>query len=285
MDFPLYEVDEGIGYIPQANQRGAYLGKFSWQVNEKNMTSESWAPNQRQDLLLIGDSIVWGGEEYQHEEKLGPSLQVCLPTWSVWSVGASSWSIPNEVEYLRRNPEVVEATELVIWVLNSGDFLSKTQFLTDANTPRSRPWSANLYAIRKYILPSGFKKWLRSLVNIIRPSQEPAPSDPAEAEKELTEAVDALQTKGKPILILAYPSTEELSSFMMNGSGDGSEFNTFLARLEKLRNPNLRVVDGRSLNSWGLEDYRDHIHPTPEGNRRLAKALADMVERSKRPTD
>ena len=83
VDFPLYDVDEGIGYIPKASQRGTYLGKISWQVNEKNMTSESWAPNQRQDLLLIGDSIVWGGEEYKHEEKLGPSLQVCLPTWSV----------------------------------------------------------------------------------------------------------------------------------------------------------------------------------------------------------
>jgi len=278
VDFPIYEVDQGIGYIPRASQEGSFLNRFSWKVNEKNMAAGSWAPNQKPDLLLIGDSIVWGGEDYRHEEKLGSALQDCLPHWSVWSVGASSWSIPNEVEYLRRNPEVVEATELVIWVLNSGDFLSKTQFLTDANTPRSRPWSANLYAIRKYILPTGFKKWLRSLVNRIRPSQESAPSDPAVVEDQLAEAVDALSAKGKPVLILAYPSLSELASGRANERGVRTEYEKLLSRLEKIKNPGTKVVDGCHLKGWGPEDYGDPIHPTPNGNRRLGAALAGLVQ-------
>lgn len=277
IDFPIYQVDQEIGYIPRASQEGSLVNRFTWKVNEKNMTSGSWAPNQKPDLLLIGDSIVWGGEEYRHGEKLGTALQDCLPLWSVWSVGASGWSIPNEAEYLRRNPEVVEATDLVVWVLNSGDFAPKAQFLTDANTPRSRPWSANLYAIRKYILPAGFKKWLRSLVNRIRPSQESAPSDPAEAERELTEAVDALHAKGKPILILAYPSRAELGHVKQSTAADGISYEHLLARIEKIKNQDVQVVDGRSAKPLKIDDYRDDIHPTAEGNAKLARFLAQEI--------
>ena len=69
VDFPIYDTDEGIGYIPKAGQAGSYLNRFPWLVNERNMTAGPWKPNEKPDLLLIGDSIVWGGEEYRHEER------------------------------------------------------------------------------------------------------------------------------------------------------------------------------------------------------------------------
>lgn len=279
IDFPLYDTDDGIGYIPKPNQKGSYLNRFPWKVNEKNMTSGPWAPNQKPDLLLIGDSIVWGGEEYRHEEKLGPQLQKSLPEWSVWAVGASSWSIQNEVEYLRRNSEVVEAVDQMVWILNSEDYGPKAGFFTDANTPRSRPWSASIYAIRKYLLPKDFKGWLRSLVNQVQPPPVRLPIDPAIPEAKLIEALDLCSSKGKPVLILAYPNRAEWISRQQSNGPTIEGYETFLARLESIRIPNVTIFDGRHLQPWGEGDYRDDIHPTAEGNQRLAKILAQKIQK------
>jgi lysophospholipase L1-like esterase len=272
MDFPLYDVDQEIGYIPRPNQNGMYLNRISWRVNGKNMTAGAWRPDEKPDLLLIGDSVVWGGEEYRHEEKLGPQLQAQLPDWSVWSVGASSWSISNEIAYLQRNPDVVEAADLILWVLNSGDFGPRALFVTDANTPRSRPWSANLYALRKYVLPAGFKQWVRGGVWLLFPNPQEPMVDPKDSVARLEKFLQELGANGKKTLILLYPSRTELEQ--RKGALD-----EFLQTLRGIQSPGLEVLDGRTLEAWGEGNYRDGIHPTVEGNNRLAHSLAKEVNR------
>ena len=37
VDFPLYEANALIGYIPAANQKGSFLNSHDWQFNEKHM--------------------------------------------------------------------------------------------------------------------------------------------------------------------------------------------------------------------------------------------------------
>lgn len=272
VDFPLYDVDQEIGYIPRPNQKGMYLNRISWVVNEKNMTAGMWSPGKRPDLLLIGDSVVWGGEEYRHEEKLGPQFQAQLPNWSVWSVGASSWSIWNEIAYLQRNPEVVETTDLILWVLNSGDFGARALFVTDANTPRNRPWSATLYAIRKYVFPPAFKRWVREEIRHLLPASDSATADPEVSLARLKKFLGELGADGKKVLILLYPGRSELAQ------KEGA-FEEFLQTLREIQSPGLEVLDGRSLQSWGEDDYRDGIHPTVAGNQKLAGLLAERVRK------
>ena len=277
VDFPIYDTDEGIGYIPKAGQAGSYLNRFPWLVNERNMTAGPWKPNEKPDLLLIGDSIVWGGEEYRHEEKLGPQLQKHLPGWSVWAVGASSWSVFNEAEYLKRNPEVMEATDFLLWELNSEDFAAKAGFFTDANTPRARPWSATVYAIRKYLLPVDFKKWLRNLVNQVQPPIVGPPADTRMAEEKLIEGLGWFEKKGVPILIFMYPNLSEWSARGLPDEAATKSYDKILRLITDLRFSNLKVVDGRTVIPWDEKDYRDRIHPTATGNDRLAKILAKEV--------
>jgi hypothetical protein len=58
-DFPLYNSDPVLGYVPAPNQSGAVFGTNDWVFNELSMgTANSFAPNSWQDILLIGDSIV-----------------------------------------------------------------------------------------------------------------------------------------------------------------------------------------------------------------------------------
>ena len=279
VNFPIYEVNESIGYIPRAGQQGFYLNRIFWQVNEKNMTAGPWKPNEKPDLLLIGDSIVWGGEEYQHQEKLGAQLQNTLKEWNVWSVGASGWSVFNEVEYLKRRPEVVEATDLLIWELNSEDFRPKSVFLTDANTPRSRPWSATAYAVRKYLIPVNLKNWLRRMVSKHNlPAHELTANDKTALDK-LIEGLRLFENKKVPILILVYPNLQEWAAREQPSQDESIFFEKFLRQIEGIQIPSLRVVDGRAMSPWSEQDYRDRIHPTAAGSERLARFLASKISR------
>ena len=75
VDFPLYEANAQIGYIPTANQHGSFLNKINWQFNALHMGGSAFAPNPSHDVLLVGDGLVYGGNGYRQLERLGPALQ------------------------------------------------------------------------------------------------------------------------------------------------------------------------------------------------------------------
>ena len=61
-DFPLYDTDNVIGYIPKPSQSGAFLGKNYWRFNSLSMKNdEEFNQIKSLDTLLVGDSIVYGG--------------------------------------------------------------------------------------------------------------------------------------------------------------------------------------------------------------------------------
>jgi hypothetical protein len=57
---------------------------------------------------LIGNSIVLGGNPFNHQDKLGPLLEKDLGgRYTIWSAAAGGWSNINEMTYLDRNTDVV----------------------------------------------------------------------------------------------------------------------------------------------------------------------------------
>ena len=78
VDFALYEANAQIGYIPAANQQGSFLNKNDWQFNALHMGAPAFAPNPARDVLLVGDSLVYGGNAYSQSQRLGPTLQAQL---------------------------------------------------------------------------------------------------------------------------------------------------------------------------------------------------------------
>jgi hypothetical protein len=93
LDFPLFEAGPPYGYIPKHSQSGAFLHKNDWVFNERSMgTSRPFeASGDAVDTLLIGDSIVSGGNPYRQGQRLGPQLEERIGG-RVWPISASSWS-------------------------------------------------------------------------------------------------------------------------------------------------------------------------------------------------
>lgn len=49
-------------------------------------------PTEYTDVLLVGDSIVFGGNPYKQQEKLGSQLEL-LSGLTVWPISVPSWGL------------------------------------------------------------------------------------------------------------------------------------------------------------------------------------------------
>jgi hypothetical protein len=263
IDFPIYHTDDQIGYIPEPGQQGEFLHKNRWVINDRSMGTGRWEPNVDRDILLIGDSIVWGGNMLSQAQKLGPLLEKRMLGWRVWPISAGSWSAANEVIYLDRNPDVQIEGDVLVWILNTGDFDVPSKWASDETHPRHHPASALLYLSQKYVLPRFFPSTVPGKPVEIVPATESAFRDKL--------AQLRAQNPNREMLFLVYPRQDELKP-----AGEWAEafYQEFLTRLHEDLGAEAKVVEVREDERWNANLYRDSIHPSPPGNAVLADIIA-----------
>src|ERR1700754_881332 len=87
VDFPIYDVSSSLGYIPKPSQSGAFLDKNHWTFNDKSMGAGPWNPDGHPNILLIGNSVIMGGNPYDQPQKIGPLLETALDNrYAVWPI-------------------------------------------------------------------------------------------------------------------------------------------------------------------------------------------------------
>jgi hypothetical protein len=59
------------------------------------MGAEAFLPDPAGNILLVGESIVWGGNPYKAADRLAAKLQ-SLVKGKVWPISAGSWGLQNE---------------------------------------------------------------------------------------------------------------------------------------------------------------------------------------------
>ena len=198
-DVPLFDADPRIGYIPKANQSGAWRWSNQWAFNALHMgTARPFAPSPtRPDVLLIGDSIVSGGVHYREEQRFGPSLARASGL-TVWPVSAPSWGLQNELQYLRDHPAVLRAIDRVVIVSNSGDFARPSSWASEVSHPRTPPVSALFTLVRKL------------LVNSDKAAQRPPPDalrvPPRDNVADFAAFAAAFP---RPVTVVVYPNKAE----------------------------------------------------------------------------
>ena len=263
IDFPLYDADNVIGYIPKANQQGRFLQKNEWQFNELHMGSGPFKPSAKNDLLLIGDSIVLGGNPVSQPDRLGQQLEKALSDKaSVWPISAGSWSIRNELTYLRENPTVVTNVDQLVFVLNSGDLVDEaSSWRFEETHPRSYPVSALWYALNKYVIKQDRSQ--PYLPEMLVPK--------GSWKEDLTAFLKTPGVAGKPITFVIYPDINEIATPAQPG-GRLKSMQTSLSELG-----NFRYIHVDQDKRWEKSLYRDGIHPNTEGNKILASIIRDHL--------
>lgn len=257
VDFPLYDANKEIGYIPKPSQAGSFLHKNIWQFNSLSMGSGPFKPSSGIDVLLIGDSVVLGGNPYKQQDRLGPVLQI-ESKHAVWPISAGSWSISNELIYLKAHPDVLKDIDTFIFVLNSGDFQGPSSWGCETTHPREYPYSAAYYVFKKYIYD------FQPCTGVLK-ELTVAEGDWKTALKEFFEFETV---KGKPVSFFLYPNKKESA-----GSIEVSTFEGYAADLLQASNGRAHVFSIFRDPRWSEQFFRDEIHPTVEGTKVLASII------------
>lgn len=255
-DFPLYDANPVIGYIPKANQHGSFMGDHDWRFNSLHMGSDEFKPGARRNVLLVGDSLVYGGNTYQQAQKLGPTLERKMgDDTRVWPIGAGSWSINNELTWLTQHPEVVRQMDDIVFVLNSADLEDhSSSWRCETTHPRQHPWSVLVYQAMKQ------KRW-EACADI-----PPGLAVPDRSWRTaLTSWMQSPPVQGKRVHFILYPTVDELRS------GARPVLPSMQRKLQELGLDD--AVDIGSSADWHQDLYQDGIHPKPIGNEVLARLI------------
>jgi lysophospholipase L1-like esterase len=277
VDFPLYDVDPEIGYVVKPNQHGVFMTTNDWVFNDRSMgVGAAWKPTGKTDVLLLGNSIIAGGNPFKEREKVGPLVQARLgPTFAVWPIASGGWSALNQMVYLQRNPDVLPGSDVIVWEYMNGALSQRTEWAGEYVWPTERPLWAGWYVFRRYALPRLSAlggRWLNSWTAL--PSElPPAGRVTPENMRRFESVLDAADPSKRRILLM-YP----IAAALIPGA-DQSRWTSDYPQVEAAaRARGWKVVDVEKDPRWGLQRYRpDHVHPTAQGNTVLADIIADAV--------
>lgn len=251
-DFPVYHANNRIGYIPAPNQSGSFRGRGEWAFNERSMgTAKPFEPSPTEDdVLLLGDSIVFGRVTMTERQRLGGRI-AALSRKRVWPISAGSWGLQNEMQYLQDNADVLRGIDRLVLILNSNDFDKPSSWRSEAHRPTRKPWSALLYWLedkQRRRLPPPPREMLVT------------PRDP------IMELKAVLASTNIPIDIWLHPKVAELAN-----PAPLDEWHDALVSALGERARIFRVED---IGGWSADAYADAIHPNRSGDRLLSRAIS-----------
>jgi hypothetical protein len=276
VDFPVYQVDDGIGYMIRPNQAGSFLRTHSWVFNDRSMgTAAVWDPTKKPDLLMIGNSIVMGGNPYAQPDKLGALVQSQLgDRIAVWPIAVGGWTEVNETVYLERNPDVASAAGFFVWIVLPGGLSQLSPWRGDYVFPRAQPLSATWYVSRRYVLPK-----LMSFNMSELPPQGALTAENVNRFEAMIAKLSQATNRPVPGILVLYPGEADLAA-----ARRGNEWLPERPALERIAATyGLRILDLSKRPEWNSAQYRDGTHPTVEGNRVLANIITSTVSETYRP--
>lgn len=266
--YPVYDIDPQIKYIPAANQHGSFLNHNAWYFNDRHMGNiANWTAAKHPNILLMGNSIVLGGNPFNHPDKLGPLLERDLGgRYTVWSAAAGGWSNINEMTYLDRNADVVRNADAVIIEYMDGGLSAPADWPGYYVFPDDKAWSLTLYSFRKYVLPH--------LVHAVTSDFGALPPTGKYDAAQLRrfKALAANLAKDRKLTIFLYPALADLKN-------KSAWLESTAPILELCKTTGAKCLDIAQEPAWNEQAYvSDGVHPTAEGNKTLASILAKAID-------
>lgn len=271
-DPPLYVESEAYEYIQAPEQDVVRFGNRII-TNEYSMRSKSLRNDACPIVLFIGDSVVNGGAPTDQSElattRIERSLQASgYPKAQTLNISAGSWGPDNAAAYLQQHG-LFEA-DLVVAVFSSHDAADTMVFRpivgVHSSYPEDKPLTAIGELFARYLWPRA--KALFKTARRQRPKKHRAVSD-VELNPGWGRLVGLADSVGIPLRFYLHPDREETEAGQIGGE-EGQRIRTFLAE------ENAVTWEGLEAD-MDLESYRDGIHLSPEGQRRLAQYLYPKI--------
>jgi hypothetical protein len=247
------------------------MNENDWYFNDKSMpVKETWKPDRGANILLIGNSIVMGGNPYKQSDKLVSRIQGRLDAdKKVWPIAAGGWSQPNEIAYLKRHPELARENNYLAWEYMPGGLSFISSWRGEYVFPTQRPFYATWYFLRRYVLPRFMPSALQSELPPMGAAED---ANLSEFDQEL-EALVGKTNAERPGILWLFPALDQLRA-----ARRGEAWLPERPKIEELaKRHRLRIVDVAAKTEWREDLYRDGVHPNVEGNRVLGSILATEI--------
>lgn len=268
VDFPIYDIDDKIGYVPKADQQGHFLNKNDWVLNNRALgTVHQWPTDSlnKNNVMLVGDSVVWGGNPLKQKDKLGDQLEKRLGSnFAVWPASAGGWSAANEIEMINHNLDIYQQSSSVVWFINSGDFSPLAESAGPLIHPNKTIICATCFYVQKYMLPK-----LGIQIGMENPPIDTSAHFDPKVWKSFSDIVSLRLKNNKSIVFVIYPNTNELLK------RDWLGYEKLLEQMNSIcSTKNIECIDLSKEQKWNESFYRDGIHPSVEGNQVLAEIIS-----------
>lgn len=269
-DFPTYELDADFGYIPAKKQSGRFMNANQWVFNDRNMgVGNHWRPGLAGNVLLLGNSIVLGGNPVNQRQKLGPLLQQLLGTgFHIWPIAAGGWTDTNIDEFLLKNPDLLDGTAITVFEYMKGGFGKAAPWPGEYICPTHHPNILSLYLARKYLVEPllGHRS---SAFGVLPPSE----SNTAENIQTFSHIVRSLKTSGKRVIVFSYPTLLDMTDANKAFVSESDRLSKLCVQLS------IQCFDLGRWPDWGPQFYRaDGVHPTEQGNIKIAEFLGAIIK-------
>lgn len=243
-------------------------------INSVSMRSDEVDPN-RSHILLLGDSVIWGGTLVDQSELASTKVEKALGSDRVQVLNASagSWGPPNLLAYVRKFGTFGAQTAVIVVSSQDADDAMTFEPLVGVNSsfPDKKPVSVTLELIQRYI---------PRLWEIIF-SGSSASSDSTSAHpvnesvmKSLAELVSELRHQGIRIVVVMHPLRDELETPNLS--------DTWAVMEKTVRNAGGEWFDARPVYRayvrQGQQLYRDVIHLTVAGQQALGEAILQALQ-------
>jgi len=250
---PIREANNVNGYIPLASQSGRFLLN-DWSINSMRMISSTEFTTQNNEVLLVGDSVIFGGNPLSQQQRVGAQLDTLLSNSTSYAIADGRWSFKNGLNYIEQNLEEIKGTETIIFVLNSDDFNAPSSWRCMSDHPTEKPYSHLLFSIRKYFSPI---------------CENETPSHLVVPDYEYIDKFRLIKSalSETRFIVFLYQNKSEFSASITLRSLLDSQVLQYAEVFE--------LVDYADM--WDLNYYSDSIHPNADGAAALARILNEAL--------
>ncbi|MCA1763899.1 MAG: hypothetical protein ABR574_05565 [Cryomorphaceae bacterium] len=262
-NIPVYYSSDLYEYALEPKQEMKRFGNSIY-INAEGMRSDELEPGDK-PILKFGDSVLHGGVATDQSdlasEILESRFESELPKVRILNIAAGSWGPDNAFAWMMEHSDF--DAQAIVLVFSSHDWQDQMTFRKVVGEvsfyPESRPFLALTDAAEWF-----YSRWFSEVDWDDLEENEEVTYKGGKFNRGWQQFIDYCAKRGIPLVVYHHADLEEVTNKKWNKKG--AKLEAFLA------DKNIARLSG--LES-GMEkaDFRDEIHLTPSGQRKLANAL------------
>ncbi len=268
----LYEADANAGYRLKPDQQVNYLGNTivinHWGVRDSRSFATR-APETKR-VLVLGDSVTWGGIREMQENLFTSVAEASLPHTEVINCGINGYSVTQMVKLYRHHLAPLDSDRVVVFAIPRDFTRPPVVQLTGSGIafPQRVPQSAVLaaFSLARYFASERLGcTWLRA-----GPAAVPVAADIDKGDA-LTVNLDSVNELVQSV------GSDRFQVVLLPTAPGTPDADRIGAIEEQLRKRDIPVRNLAGQISIGSGFYVDGVHLTAEGHEQVGKALATIL--------